>query len=445
MRIGWRDVRRAVAAGGLTAAWLMTWLVAGSATGQELPSAWVAESDAQMWRNRTARLRVVVLDAAGSPVPGAVVEAVQVSHELPIGFVASRAGLDGIDLSEPVYRQFNTVSLDRLVRWREVHPRADAEHPMLDARRVAHQARQRGLAVRLGPIVSEDAAHNPDWAAALPPEALHDAVGHRLEAALRDFGVHAGPSTQVDVIGHALSHRHLTDTLGPATPRVLLDLARTICPDARLAVRFSDALTGHRRSRLASAVADLREGFVDIDLIAIDERVTGGVQRAPLQRTLDAIDRLGYGVAIASLDVGGGSPEAAAYAMELLLRTVVPHPACRGVMFHTLVTPLEGQAAEPGRRSPPEHAGLIDPLGQLTPAGRVVERLFGQAWRSREMAITDPELAGADLVMYAGTYDFTVMLPPTPEHPEGRSFTRTLRLPASEQPRFTALQPLRGE
>jgi len=418
-------------------------LAATPALAQQLPDEWVAESDRLMRQNRTARLRVVVLNAEGSPVPGAVVEARQTRHHLPLGFVATRSGLDGIDLSAPVYRQFNTLSLDRLTQWRDAHPRPNAEHPMLAARRVAHQARQHGLDLRLGPVLSEDPAHNPDWVAALPSDQLAPSLTHRLDVALADFAAHAGPSTQIDLLGHGLSHQHLTDTLGQGLRRSLFDHARAAAPHASLAVRFTDALAGHRRARLAAAVADLREDFIDADLVAIEERIEGGLQRAPLIRTLDAIDRLGYGVTLASLDVGGPSPEAAAYSLELLLRTLAPHPACRGIVFNTVVAPLDDAPAPLDGPAPPANAGLIDTDGRLTPAGRVVEQLFGQTWRSNELAVTDPELAAADFTLFVGTYDLTVMLPPTPDHPDGQTFTHTLHLPPSDQPRFTALQPLR--
>ncbi|MEM1210045.1 MAG: hypothetical protein AAGI54_12335 [Planctomycetota bacterium] len=420
----------------------LAWLIAAAAIGQQLPQAWIDESNAAMRRHRTAPLRVVVLNAEGSPVPGAVVQATQTGHDLPLGFVADRSGLDGLPLDAPVYRHFNTVSLDRLVAWPDAHPRRNAEHPMLAARRVAHQARQAGLAIRLGPVASQDPAHNPDWVVDLPPADLAAALLHRTDAVLDEL-VAAAPGTQVDLLADGLSHQSLTRALGPQVRRLLFDHARAAAPRARLAVRFANALTGHRRTRLPDAVAALREDFIDADLIALEEHIKTPLQRAPLQRAVDAIDSLGYGLTLASLDVGGPTPEAAAYQLELLLRTLVPSPACAGVVFNTVVTPLPDAPRVPGRPAPLENAGLIDTAGQLTPAGRVVEHLFGEQWRSDEFAVTDAELAAANLTLFAGTYTLTVMLPPTDAHPEGQTFTYPLHLPASTQTRLAVVQPLR--
>ncbi|MEM0914390.1 MAG: hypothetical protein AAGK09_07245 [Planctomycetota bacterium] len=411
--------------------------VAPIATAQRLPQAWVDASDEAMRRHRTAPVRIVVLNAEGSPAPGAVVQATQTRHHLPLGFVADRSGLDGVPLDAPVYRHFNTLSLDRLIAWRDAHPRPDAEHPMLAARRVAHQARQRGLDLRLGPLVSQDPARNPDWVAALPPDELAAALLHRVDAVTAEFAAPGSPRTQVDLVGDALAHRDLTRALGPQVRRLLFDHARVRAPHAQLAVRFTDALTGHRRSRLPDAVAALREDFIDADLVALDERIDTPIQRAPLERTLQAIDALGYGLALASLDVGGPTPEAAAYQLELLLRTVVPSPACRGIVFNTVAQTLDDTS------STVENAGLIDVLGELTPSGRVVERLFGEEWRSDELAVTDPELAAADLTLFAGTYTLTVMLPPSDTHPDGQTFTYPLHVPPSTQTRLAVVQPLR--
>ncbi|MEM6332090.1 MAG: hypothetical protein AAF823_01980 [Planctomycetota bacterium] len=404
---------------------------------QTMPAAWVEESDRLMRQNRTADLRVVVLDHQANPVSGAVVEARQLAHDLPLAFHADRQGLDGIDFTKPVYRHFNAVALDRLVDWPTAHPRRDANHPMLAARRVAHQARQRGLNVRLGPVVSEDPAVNPDWLSPLPPVDLAAAIEARLDATLAEFVSPGSPATQLDLVGDALAFSDLTLRLGPQYRRWMVDRARAAAPHATLCIRLSDALTGHRRARLADVAASLREDFIDADLIAIDQRVTGGLQRAPLLRTVEAIDRLGYGITLASLDVGGPSPEAAAYHLELLLRTLAPSPALHGIAFATVVTPpTDDPAATP-------HAGLIDALGDPTPAGQVFDRLFGEHWASNEVAVTDPELASASFRLFTGTYEFTVHLPPTATHPDGQTFTQRLHLPPSDALRLTVLQPLR--
>jgi hypothetical protein len=163
-----------------------------------------------------------------------------------------------------------------------------------------------------------------------------------------------------------------------------------VAPGVRLAVRFEDMLSGPRRVELAAAVAALREDFVPLDEVAIEQTILGKLNRTPAQRSIQAIGALGYDVVIAKLEVGGASEAAAALNLETLLRVLYAEPAVQGIYLAGL---REDQLAAP-------NAALLDASGQPTLPGRVFQTLVA-GWHTDLRLVTD-ELGEARLRVFPG-------------------------------------------
>ena len=126
---------------------------------------------------------------------------------------------------------------------------------------------------------------------------------------------------------------------------------------------------------------------------------------------------------IAGLDCGGGSPAAAAFNLEIVMRLFFATPAVRGVYFAGLYGPAMEEPA----------SALLEEDGTPTPCGAVLDALFRELWWTDHAALTD-ESGSASQRVYTGWYRVTATLP------DGRVLETEAYLPKSEDTRYIVLQ-----
>jgi len=149
---------------------------------------------------------------------------------------------------------------------------------------------------------------------------------------------------------------------------------------------------------------------------------------------MDWMDGMDINVVFVGLEVGGSSEAAAAFNLEVLLRTAFAssndqgQPTVKGVWFGPL-TPEQASAP---------NAALVDAQGNLTEPGRVVDRLFFDLWRTNEQYQTD--LTGnVRTRIFTGTHRITAELP------TGRILRSTVHVPRRDTRRVIVLEPIKGE
>ncbi len=393
-----------------------------SAEAQLLQADWIDENNRRIADARQTAVRVIVLDEKGVAQAGVPVQIQQISRDLPIGFTIGRDGFEGLDLDQPVWRVFNAVALDRVTRWAITQPTPDVREDLTPAMWIVDEAQRRGMTVRWGGIVSADPAQNPDWLLGLTDRLLEQLLDLHVAEVLEDFGPRVG---QFDIYTDNLSHRFIEDRLGHAMVRRLYERSKAIAPHAAMCMRFNDSLTGQRLPAMVRAVTAMREDFIPADLIAIEQRIEGKVNRTPLRRALEWIGRLGMGVVLVDLEVGGGSDAAAAVNLETLFRVVMADPNVQGVWMGPIHA---GDVTDPA-------AALLDADGRPTALGELFDRLFTELWRTDELLKTD-ELGNAQTPVFAGAHQITALLP------DGRAIETTVWVPRDDEVRVIILQPL---
>jgi len=409
--------------------WAMILLLVLSAAlhAQILQGNWVDQTEQDIDAHRKTEIRVVVLDRQGQPVPDVVVHVKMLQHAFRFGIHLDRQTLqhDGQvvfpSLEAPFWRCFNAVALDPISRWPRMQPTPGPWH-FQSVDQVLVWAHTQRLAVRWGGVISSDPDRLPTWAVELSDMALRDAMETHLRQVMANYGRHV---EQFDVLTHTLDHHLVTARLGQAMVRRLYEIAKAQAPHASIAARFENALTGMRRQQMIRAVTALRETFTPIDLIVIDQQITGPVVQASLARELGWVGQLGLPVVIGRLEVSGTSPADAAINLETMMRTLFAEPTIQGIYFAGLTTDQVRYAS----------ALLLDQQGQPTPAGQVIDGLIHQQWWTDLYQKTD-ELGNVQTRVFAGIYQISTKLP------DGSKPQLKVYLPVSDQQRMVILQPL---
>ncbi|MEM9295070.1 MAG: endo-1,4-beta-xylanase, partial [Planctomycetota bacterium] len=325
----------------------------------------------------------------------------------------------------PVYGQFNAVSLERRTAWPVLQPEAGVAMDALAIDRLIEASLAVVRHVRFGAVVSADTAELPGWVVEAPPGDFAQMVEAHARALAAAWG---GKTVGLDVYADALTHQAVEDRIGVAGVRRLFQAAGFAQPEARLNLRLDDGLTVGRITAVARRVDALTGRLVPIGGLTLTQRVDGVLQQEGVRRSLERAAALGLPVTIAELEVSGASPIAAAVNLETLLRHAFATPGIEGVYF---------RGVEAGELVS-ARAALVDGGGEATPAGKVLEGLFGAVWRSRVEARAD-EVGNVRARVFAGRYLAEVQLP------DGTACTARFHVPLSRETVAVVVQPMRHQ
>ena len=406
------------------AAAVMLWmcLTTTPTRGQVFQGQWARQSQQRIDQVRKTDVRVIVMSGDGQFARGATVKIEQLRHEFPIGLAISSRGWPDTPELYPVWRCFNAMSLSRLSSWPRLEPTPGQAAGQDDLQQALAQAQRQGLLVRWGGLISADPGRNPNWVARLDDQLLPIILAGRAWDVPRRFATRVD---QFDIYSHSLDHDFVEKRLGMPMLRQLFEQAKAGAPRATICARFEDSLTGPRNIRMQQRIAQLQQAFIQPDMIAIEQRITGTLSPTMLARQLRWLDQSQSGVVICGLEVGGPSATGAGLNMEALLRLLFGHANIKGIWFGGLYV---DQMMDP-------NAALLKNDGQPTPVGMAVENLFGKLWWTREELTTD-ELGNAYSRVFAGNHRISATLA------DGTKLQTTVWLPVQKEERVILLQPL---
>lgn len=375
---------------------------------------WVGQINAQIDKLRKTDMRVIVLDAQGRPVPGAVVRIEQLRHDFTIGFVLGEAGFPQAEPDTPVLRCFNAVSLEHWTDWSRLQSGPLDEPDFSAVDRLVDQAELAGLTIRWGGLISADAARNPQWVSFLEGPKLAAALEDHVKGILLRYG---GRVDAFDLYTHSLDHSFVEDRLGAAMLRRLHQHARAAAPHAAIALRLENCLAERRLRRAIQHADAMRQAFIPFNEVSISQRIGGLLMQRQLSHGLEMLGELGADVVIGPLEVGGSSDGAAASNLETLLRACFASKPVRGIYFAGLTV---DDVADPT-------AALLDNAGRPLLPGQMVDDLFHSEWWTNETHAAD-ELGNVYTRVFAGTHRVTAILP------GGQTLSMTVYLQAQPPP-----------
>lgn len=406
---------------------LIVVLAVRPAGGQVLRGKWVEDAHGRIERYRKTDLHVIVLDLDGNPVPDVEVRLQMIRHDFVFGFCLDAEPFSGLEdppvlsATAPLWRCFNAVSLEDATAW----PKLQVQNKTWDFRvldRMLEWRAIQGLRVRWGPVISADPLYLPGWVQQLDDVELRSAIESQVRRVLADYGWRVD---DFDLHTHMADHQLVAARLGMQMVRHMHELGRATAPRTRFAARFEKVLSGIKLDRMLKTIMMLEEHFVPIDLIVLDEQVTGTVLHAPMLNVVERLGKLNRPVLIGRLEVGGPTPAAAALNLEALLYGLMAEPNIEGIFL--------GEVGVVNERVP--HGALLNPEGELTPPGRIFDTMVRRLWWTDRVVEAD-ELGNVRQRVFGGTYRLSAILPG-----EVR-VTEEVYLPVDDLRRVVVLQPI---
>ncbi|MCC7192824.1 MAG: endo-1,4-beta-xylanase [Phycisphaeraceae bacterium] len=406
----------------------MVSLIAIPTHAQVLQGQWVDDANVQIDKIRKSNMRLIVVDSAGKPVRDAKLDVTQVSHAFQWGVKLDptwiKDGVVNLKQDAPVYRCFNGVSLEAMTAWPKAEP-SPGEWNADQLRKTIGEIKRLGLAVRWGPVLSNDAGRLPDWVNKLDPAAMVLACQTHVQRVSTEFG---DEMESLCVIGCAVGQDIFTERIGSPIYGRLYEAARTKSPHARLSMYFADGLSPQRTQAVVRMATDLRDQFIPLDEVDLEVRLSGTLVQAPVARSLKWVADAGLESQLVNVEVAGESPTSAAINLETLLLTAFASPGVNGIWFAGLT----------GDSFTNPEAALIDATGNVTSAGRLLDQLVHTKWRTVSTIATDA-LGNARLRGFAGAYRAVA------HFPDGTTATTNFWLPPKENERVVLIQALATE
>jgi len=357
------------------------------------------ENDIRNFRQRN--LAVLVRDADGRPVPGAVVEIVQQGHDFPFGCNLFAFGRWG-DKNRLYERRFEHLFNLAVVPtyWPVIErQRGRPDYGRLDA--AVRWCRQRGIRVRAHPLVWSEAV--PRWADRLEADAVRDALRTHVERTVRRYraGVDAW-----DVIHNPNGAARL----GPAEvpPAEALAWAAGAGPAATLLATADDPA-----ALVTATCHDEGDGRRPDAVGVTAHQHEGAWSLARLRQTMDAAARAGVPVHLSAVTILGNAETEAeqAEAVRHFYTAALADRRVAGITWWDLSDRFAWRNAA---------AGLLRSDLSPKPAYRVLEDLLHRRWRTDAAGRTDPA-GGVRARVFLGTYRLTARA-------DGREATREVHL-----------------
>jgi hypothetical protein len=406
---------------------LIALLIASQASAQVLQGKWVDDAEKKIREHRMVNIRLLVLQADDKLAANAAVKIELKRHLFDVGVTWPQEGepVDEAQSGRAVYRVLNATSLDPLTAWATTHPTRhgdEARQNRVDD--AIAWARTRGWTVRWGPLLHADPGRLPGWVSGANKQAVPAIIEEHITDALRSY---AGNGVQFDLYAGGANHQYFEEHYGPAFLRKLKELATTVAPDTSLSMRYDDALLGRGMAEMRQLMVARDEQLLPVDALAVDGNVRGFLAPNAINDVMKWFSQSSRPVVLSKVEVGGASSSAAAVNLETLVRLAFAEPAVTGIYFAGL---------QPRDLTDPT-AALLDDDDQPTTAGRVLDELFRNHWRT-ETDVTTDALGNVRQRVFAGWYRITATLA------DGDTATlEVLIKPGDAEERIIVLQPLR--
>lgn len=389
-----------------------------AAHAQILQGEWVDASQAAIDQHRKTDVTVIVLDQNDRAVQGAKVRLTQQRHDFVLGLTLPNDRMPPDDCGKlPLYRCFNAIALDRYTDWSLVTD----DSPKSQAKRLtAWRTELEPIRTQFGRVISADPARNHDRLSLLEPAELRDAVLARVDLST----VFEPSADDLDLYADLMQQDMIERKLGQGMLHRMFNRAKAKQPKSSFGLRVRDAISLRRGRDLASTIQKLEVRQIPFDHITVEQTFTGPLQPNAIKRMLDEyIAPLPKPVTLAAVEAGGATPVAAAINLEMALRLSFAQPRITGIYFAGLV---DEELLE-------EHAGLIDPKGEPTASGELVDQLFTKYWHSDESGQAD-ERGNVQARVFTGWYTVTATLP------NGTTITSPAYIPKADRAKLVVLQ-----
>ncbi|MBB6428231.1 hypothetical protein [Algisphaera agarilytica] len=361
--------------------------------GQFVAGDWVQRGEARIQKYRMTPVSFLVFDAQGNLAPKAEIHIEQLQHAFTVGFVIYDGYPEHYDAEAEGWRVFNAVSLEGITSWRKMQPTGPEGLLTESVGEAIKAARDAGMHVRWGALLSADAFDLPEWVVPLRGEALFESARQYLQQVAAAYGE---TLDDLDIAEETLDHDRLT----PAMLRVLAMDAQNVWPGVASRLQYDDALSGPRTFDLVREMDSVIKQQLNIAGFTINQTFPPRpIQQDLMEPALQRLANQHQPLLIGSLEIAGSHAIETAVNTETVLRTLFAQPMVQGVYFSGLYA---DDTADPS-------AALFDDEHQPTPVSRTADRLFRDTWWT-DVTVRSDELGQAKARVYLGSHRVTATL-----------------------------------
>lgn len=325
---------------------------AGFYEGREAGAPWRIAAEERIERIRKGDIEVKVINADGTPAPGAAVKIKLLKHSFSFGAAVNSNFLfagnreeDKRQYKEVFLRLFNSATIENGLKW----PFWNGEEKVRTDKTAAW-LKANGIKLRGHTLIWPAWEHMPAGMKKLKsePEKLRAAIRAHIK---EEAACYRGKAAEWDVLNEPLYHRELAGLLGPDEELNWFRYAREADPSAKLYVNEYNLLddfgaNAEQQDSYEAYIRRLLESKTPLDGIGLQSHFKWDL--TPPERLLAVLDRfqrLGKPVQATELDIDVADEMLQADYLRDFMTAVFSHPSVEGI---TLWVFWEGIHSAPG-------------------------------------------------------------------------------------------------
>lgn len=386
----------------------------------EVSSDWKTPANARIEQIRKRDARIHVVDAAGLPVPGALLQVRQRRHQFGFG-----SAITAWAMSDPRYttffkNNFEWAVCENEMKWPSIEPsQGQLNYAPADA--IVQFCQANNIKLRGHNVFWDVPQFVQPWVSALSNSALQSAISSRINSLVPRY---AGKTLHWDVNNEMLHGTFFPDRLGSSIRPWMFQQVRAADPSAKLFVNDYNVVAGPETQSYRQQILDLQAAGAPIDGIGAQGHFGSGGNPIEVLARLDMLATLNLPIWITEYDTANPDPVARADALEALYRSAFSHPAVEGILMWGFWAGAHWRGGD---------AALIDYDWTLNAAGQRYQSLLAEWTTNVDLVAADgtasfrgfhgdyevtASAAGAAAVSIAtslragpGTADITVAIP----------------------------------
>lgn len=290
---------------------------------------WEDAANQRIEQLRKGDARIIVRDASGQPIDGAVVNATQTSKSFPFGSVISQQGLGNQTYLDFFAEHFNYAVAENAMKWYSTHPFPGANfYANADALLAFCQAN--GIPMRGHTVFWAPSQWPPDWVQNLFGDDLRNAVYERIEQIV---GRYAGQLTHWDVNNEMVHGDFYASRLGDGIRVEMFQRVKSRDPNALTFVNDYNIITANDTDEYINQIIQLQNDGAPIDAIGVQGHFSGSVNPESVLLKLNQLAALGKPIWVTEFDIDTPNLTARANGVEDLYRAAYSHPSVDGIIM----------------------------------------------------------------------------------------------------------------
>ncbi len=289
---------------------------------------WKTAANNRIEQNRKRDVRLMIVDAAGNPVPGTSIDVKQTRHKFGFGSAINN------NISNPQYAAFFRTNFEWAVmeneaKWYYNEPsQGNVTYTVADS--ITNFCYTNGIMLRGHNIFWAVTANNPSWVQPLSSAALLVAVTNRLNSVVNHF---KGTFVHWDVNNEMLHGNFYGNKVGNWINPWMFQYAHTLDTNVVLFVNDYNVIENNEADAYKTQIQNLLSSNAPVQGIGAQGHYGATVDPASTEINIDKLASLGFPIWVSEYDSVNSDENVRANNLENLYRLAFSKPSVEGIMM----------------------------------------------------------------------------------------------------------------